>query len=148
MTLRAALNAMFPHLRIFVGSDHLFLNNLKAGGAGCITAACNLLAPLAARVYGAFQAGENAQPAQDLFSAARSVIDRYPPSAASLKGVLALRYDAPGWDVLPPLLPVSLQDRNALLEALVGLALADRLPWLREAVARANLTTINTAIPL
>lgn len=134
-----ALNTTFPDLRIFVGNDHHLYNNLKAGGAGCITAAVNLFAPLASAVYRTHLNGEDAQSAQERLSAARSVIDKFPPSSASLKSVLALRYGTPGWDVSPPLMPVSDASRNGLLEALAALELDAQLPWLKEVVASAEV---------
>ncbi|MBZ0307387.1 MAG: dihydrodipicolinate synthase family protein, partial [Anaerolineae bacterium] len=50
----------FPELRVFVGTDSLLLDGLCAGAAGCITAAANVIAPLAVKTYRAFIAGEDA----------------------------------------------------------------------------------------
>lgn len=134
-----ALNTTFPDLRVFAGNDHHLYNNLKAGGAGCITAACNLFASLASEVYRTFQDGGDAQPAQDRLSAARSVLDRFPPSSASLKSVLALRYNTAGWDLCPPLMAVSDSVRDGLLKALAELDLSEQLPWLKEVIASAEV---------
>ena len=40
----------FPGFRLFAGTERYLLNNLRAGGAGCITAPANVLCPLAARL--------------------------------------------------------------------------------------------------
>lgn len=127
-----ALCSMFPNLRVFLGNDNLFLAGLKAGAAGCITAASNILTPVAAEIYRNFMNGGDADTSQSVLSAARAVLDRYPPSPASLKSLLALRHGTPGWDVCPPLEPISDSDRDELLAALVALNLAERMPWLQE----------------
>lgn len=134
-----SLNTTFPDLRIFAGNDHHLYNNLKAGGAGCITAACNLFASLARDVYHTFKAGGDGQAAQERLSAARSVLDRFPPSSASLKAMLSLRYGTEGWDLCPPLMSVSDSVRDGLLKALAELDLSEQLPWMKAVIASAEV---------
>jgi 4-hydroxy-tetrahydrodipicolinate synthase len=108
----------FPGLRNFVGTDKLLLRGLQAGAAGCITAGANLFAPLAVEVYRAYQAGLDPAEPQERLSAARTALERYTPFPASLKSLLALRYNTPGWNVRPPLVPLTPAEREDLLQSL------------------------------
>jgi 4-hydroxy-tetrahydrodipicolinate synthase len=121
----------FPGLRVFVGSDSLFLAGLEAGAAGCITAGANVLAPLATALYRAFQeGGDKAVSLQARLSAARVVLERHPPFPAALKSLLAFRYSSPEWRVRPPLAPLSQAEFGTLKQSLDELNLGDLLPWL------------------
>lgn len=110
----------FPELRVFVGSDKLLLDGLCAGAAGCITAAANVIAPLAVQTYQTFIAGEEAEAAQEILTRARMLLDNYQPFPPSLKAILQHRYGAEGWEVRPPLSPLSEAQTQALLEKLAA----------------------------
>lgn len=123
----------FPELRVFVGDDKLLHEGLRAGAAGCITAGGNLLAMLGAAVYGKCQAGKDAARDQAQLTAARRVLDKYTPFPASVKGLLALRYAATGWDVRPPLVPLSDSELSALVEELSRVELPrEHFAWLHQ----------------
>ena len=47
----------FPELAIFPGAETLLLPALQAGGAGCISASCNVNARQIRRLYDDYQAG-------------------------------------------------------------------------------------------
>ena len=127
----ARLCAAFPGLRIFVGSDRLFLSGLKAGAAGCITAGANILAPLDVAIYRAFRdRKDEAEFLQARLSAARLVLEQHPPFPASLKSVLALRYQSQDWHLRPPLAPLPQAESSDLMRSLGSLGLNDILPWL------------------
>ncbi|MCU0465679.1 MAG: dihydrodipicolinate synthase family protein [Anaerolineae bacterium] len=105
-----------PDLDVFVGSEKLLLTGLQQGAAGCITAGANVLAAQAAAVYRSWQAGEDAEAAQNTLSAARTILDGYAPAPSSLKALLALKYGGESWDVRPPLMPLPDDQRAELVE--------------------------------
>jgi 4-hydroxy-tetrahydrodipicolinate synthase len=122
----------FPQLRVFVGTDKLLLDGLQSGAAGCITAGANVLAPLDVAVYRTFASNQDAESLQSQLTAAREILERYQPFPAGLKSLLALRYGNHSWNVRPPLVPLSEEDRNDLISALRNLDLDNRLPWLSQ----------------
>lgn len=124
------LCARFPQMNVFVGSDKMLLDGLHEGAAGCITAGANVLAPLDVAVYRAFEAGADAAPLQSRLSAAREILDAHQPLAPTLKALLQLRYGCPGWNVRPPLVPLSERERQDVVTALGATGSAEELGWL------------------
>lgn len=107
----------FPGFAVFAGWDHLMLPLLKAGGAGCITAAANIAAPLSAQVYAGWRTGD-VTAAQARLEAVRHAISAHQQTAA-LKAVLARATGDPAWaNVRPPLVPLGAAERGALFAAL------------------------------
>lgn len=100
----------FPGFAVLAGADPLLLPLLQAGGAGCITAASNLVAADLAVIY-----RHHADPAQaDAVAAAhgRAVAMRNRVSQfaqiASIKALVAQRTGNPDWRLTrPPLLPLT-----------------------------------------
>jgi 4-hydroxy-tetrahydrodipicolinate synthase len=91
-------------LLVFTGNDRLFSLALQSGASGCITAMANLLSPLHQLVWDNFQAGNSYEITQDKLSAAREVLDRYPPLPPLIKMLLSRLH---GFDIVkvkPPLL--------------------------------------------
>ena len=121
----------FPQLRVFVGTDKLLLSGVRSGAAGCITAGANVFAPLAVRVYRAFLKGEAAEADQDALTAARTILEKYPPFAASLKSLMSYRFGNGSWHLRPPLMPLSPTEQSDLLQSLKALNLGQTIPWLR-----------------
>lgn len=107
----------FPGLKVFSGSERFLLENLKAGGAGCITATANVVSDLAAEVFRAFQK-DGAVAVLERVTALRSVIERY-PLVSALKQVMAEWRKNSGWlRFRPPLEALSPNDRVRLIEDL------------------------------
>lgn len=112
-----ALVDAFPGFAVLAGADPLLLPLLQAGGAGCITAASNLVSADLAVIY-----RHHADPAQaDAVQAAhgRAVAMRNRVSQfaqlASIKALLAERTGNPDWaTVRPPLLPLTEAERSKL----------------------------------
>jgi len=99
-----AMIDQFPGFAVFPGSESAFLTVLKAGGAGCITAASNVSAPVAQRVYSAWvKSAEVDDDAQALLVALRAAITAYPLSAG-LKALMARHFGDPGWERVRPTL--------------------------------------------
>jgi 4-hydroxy-tetrahydrodipicolinate synthase len=90
------------------GNDRLFSHALARAAAGCITAMANLHSPDLRLVWEAFQVGDTSAQAaaQERLTAARAVMERYPPFPPLLKALLARQQDFPRWPVRPPLLPI------------------------------------------
>jgi 4-hydroxy-tetrahydrodipicolinate synthase len=125
----AALIRRFPELAIFSGTERFLLETLRAGGQGCISATLNLTAPLAGAIYEEWQSSE-AEGLQQALTILRQVFDRFPTPQAQ-KEMLAQVTDIPGWrHSLPPLLPLTAEQRDDLAGRL------DDLPsWRALAVA-------------
>jgi 4-hydroxy-tetrahydrodipicolinate synthase len=100
-------------LLVFSGTDSLFSLALENSASGCITALANLLSPDLRQVWQARLPGADSVPqaggaaAQRRLSAAREVMDRYPPNPSLYKALLARLHGLPRWAVRPPLLPIS-----------------------------------------
>jgi len=89
------LNARFPSLKVYAGSEMFLLDYLRSGGIGCISATTNLTARLAATVRDRRDLAD-ADQYQSQLSAVRAAFERYPLTAA-LKGLLALHTGLPAW---------------------------------------------------
>ncbi|WP_343518737.1 dihydrodipicolinate synthase family protein [Sphingomonas sp.] len=115
------LVAAFPALAVFAGADHLLGPLQRAGGAGCITATSNLIAPWLAELARAIAAGAAPDATRDLeerIAAARTLFQRWPQIAA-LKAAHAQRTGHPGWAaVRPPWLPIDPLDAEILRAAM------------------------------
>lgn len=115
----------FPDLSVFSGSDELLLPLLEAGGAGCITACCNIAAPLALAVVKAWVAGDRtaALAAQVKLTEVRQLISAYPMSAA-LKAIIAHTTQDAQWRAIrPPLMPLREGVAKGLLDGWQHLSL-------------------------
>ncbi len=103
----------FPDFAVFSGSEESFLNVMKAGGAGCITAISNISSSLAHKVTTAWfdhqEIDQEAQKAHDMLQTLRVIISDY-PLAACLKSVIADHYGDDGWLALRP--PLCMLDRD------------------------------------
>jgi 4-hydroxy-tetrahydrodipicolinate synthase len=120
----------FPGFGVFSGTEEFLLPNLRAGGAGCISASTNVTAPLARPVYLAWQEREAVALQRDL-TAARLVLQSYPLQAA-LKEVMARVSGDRSWRILlPPNRPLTQAEGAALAERLE--ALPQMQPILRRA---------------
>jgi 4-hydroxy-tetrahydrodipicolinate synthase len=113
----------YPEMDIFSGFDDLLLDDLQAGGAGCITAESNILAPLAKQLEQVFFAGQDARPYKELLTRAQVFLP-YASYPSAIKGLLAARYHDDGWlEVRPPLEPLSRDDQLKLVHNLAALGL-------------------------
>jgi 4-hydroxy-tetrahydrodipicolinate synthase len=114
----------FPGFAVFPGADHLLYPMLKEGGAGCITACCNVAGALAAEVYGGFKAGRDVAAAHERLTATRKTIEVY-PLVSALKAIMARSTGDDGWlAVRPPLVTLDAAKRQALFKALDGIGFA------------------------
>jgi 4-hydroxy-tetrahydrodipicolinate synthase len=110
----------FPGFAVISGSDEFLLPLLKEGGAGCITAVCNVAVALAAEVYAAWGRGdlEAAEQAQARLTLVRRAISAY-PLTATLKQVMARHGGDEAWRaVRPPLTNLDAEEASDVLLAL------------------------------
>ncbi|MGH6901045.1 MAG: dihydrodipicolinate synthase family protein, partial [Geminicoccaceae bacterium] len=112
----------FPELAIFPGAETLLLPALRAGGAGCISASCNVNTRAIRSLYDAFEAGVgDIEAQQEQLNAVRKVL-QLRPMIPVMKHLLADARSDPAWRrVRPPLLPLSEVEARALASELAGL---------------------------
>ncbi len=105
---KAMLEA-FPHFRVFSGSDRFLLDNLRNGGAGCISAMCNIHPGAIVNLYETRNSTE-ADAKQHALSQMRTVFEKAAMIPA-LKRTVAEYGKAPVFkSVRPPLVELSDQD--------------------------------------
>src|SRR5271170_118390 len=85
---------------VYVGDDSLLLPLLKAGAAGCITAASNVNCTVGARVYAGWNTGVGEQ-AQLTLTATRRAVTSV-PLIPGLKALVARNTSDAGWRVVRP----------------------------------------------
>ena len=91
-----------PGLSVFSGSEKFLLQNLRAGGAGCITATANVNAPMIVKAW-----LERTDDAQAGIDEVRSFFEQFPMIPA-LKAELARRTGDPSWRIVrPPLVELT-----------------------------------------
>lgn len=112
------LGARFgPDLLVYTGNDRLMSLALENQASGCITAMANIYSPSLRRIWDSYQHGQTNPADQELITARRLVVDKYPPAPSLLKAVLHHQHGLPLWPVRPALMPVP--------EAVVKAALAE-----------------------
>jgi 4-hydroxy-tetrahydrodipicolinate synthase len=113
---RTVLEAV-PDFRVFVGSERFLLQNLRAGGVGCITATANVNARAIDGLYRSWRTPE-ANVLQAAVDRVRGIFEQY-PAIAALKAALAHARRDPAWLApRPPLLPLTGAEQSRLLAAL------------------------------
>ena len=97
-----------PNFMVYSGTETLLLNILREGGAGCITASANLLAPECQLVYQAWRNDQQntAEQVQKELTVLRKVLESY-QFVSELKGLMALHTGSEHWqEMLPPFIPL------------------------------------------
>jgi 4-hydroxy-tetrahydrodipicolinate synthase len=113
-----ALHALgLDDFRIFAGSEAFLLQNMKRGGAGCISAASNVNAGAIHRLYADWQS-DDAEVRQQELNQIRSALEQYPMIAAMKATIGGFRNDPQWRSVRPPLTPLSSDQADDLLEKL------------------------------
>lgn len=112
----------FPELAIFPGAETLLLPALEAGGAGCISASCNVNTRQIRKLYDDYQAGaEGLEEQQEQLNAVRKVL-QLRPMIPVMKHLIADERSDPAWRrVRPPLLSLPDVEASALESELSGL---------------------------
>lgn len=101
---------------VYVGYDDGLHEILKAGGAGCITAAANVNSAVGARVYAGWDRPAGGE-AQTILTATRRAVTTV-PLIPGLKALMARHSGDPGWHATrPPHLPLGPEEQARLFEA-------------------------------
>lgn len=101
-----AIAAAHPGFSVLGGADPLMLELLRSGGAGCITAATNLVAADMRTIYDHFTDDAAVAAPQTRVTAWRAVTTAY-VQIPTVKAMIGLKTGEPGWTrVRPPLLPL------------------------------------------
>ncbi len=114
-----------PDFMVYTGTETLLLDILKKGGAGCITATANLIAPECQRVYQAWKNNKQkvAEQAQMNLTDLRKTLENY-PLVSELKSLFAAHTNAEEWEnMLPPFAPILDKQVEELTEQIKGLGL-------------------------
>jgi 4-hydroxy-tetrahydrodipicolinate synthase len=105
----------FPGFGTFTGSERFLLQTLRLGGVGTISAMANVIPGKIRRLYDGWLA-ENADQVQDALNVPREALREYAPIPA-LKEILARRTGDAAWrNVRPPLVGLSEQQANELVD--------------------------------
>lgn len=114
---RALIDSFGEEIDIYSGSEHFLLDNLRAGGAGCISATANVNPGPIATLARQWQ-GDDAESQQQALSELRGIFEQLPMIPA-LKSATALYSQDDAWHRLrPPLVELDAAQRKALSEAL------------------------------
>ncbi|MEG1766976.1 MAG: dihydrodipicolinate synthase family protein [Comamonas sp.] len=104
-------------LDVFAGSETFLLATLRAGGAGCITATCNVNPAPIVQLFKTWQ-NADADAQQAKLNATRAAFAQFPIIAA-MKAAIAMKTDRADWATMrPPLVELSASQREALGAAL------------------------------
>ena len=120
-----------PNFMVYSGTETLLLNILREGGAGCITASANLLAPECQLVYQAWRNDQQntAEQVQKELTVLRKALESY-QFVSELKGLMALHTGSEHWqEMLPPFIPLLPSQVRELSENIndLGLNLRQRI---------------------
>jgi 4-hydroxy-tetrahydrodipicolinate synthase len=103
--------------RVFAGSESFLLQNMRAGGAGCISATANINAVAIHQLFAGWQSSA-ADNLQQRLNELRQLLQRFPMIPA-LKAVIAHYSRESAWStVRPPLEPLGTDMYRKLTEAL------------------------------
>ncbi len=113
----ALLQLGLDDFRVFAGSETFLLQNMRGGGAGCISATANINPAAIHELYENWES-EKAETMQADLDAVRSTVQKYPMIPA-LKSIIGnLRGEAQWETVRPPLLALADDQKSELLDAL------------------------------
>ena len=120
-----------PNFMVYSGTETLLLNILREGGAGCITASANLLAPECQLVYQPWRNDQQntAEQVQKELTVLRKALESY-QFVSELKGLMALHTGSEHWqEMLPPFIPLLPSQVRELSEKIndLGLNLQQRI---------------------
>ena len=114
---QSLLDAGWDNFQVFVGSESFLLQNMRAGGAGCISATANVNPAAIRQLYDSWDE-PGADERQTSLNEIRNEFTRFPMIPA-LKAATAHFSGIDSWRrVRPPLVPLSDTDTSVLIERL------------------------------
>ena len=111
------LDRGWDDFRVFAGSETFLLQNMRAGGAGCISATANVNPAAIYNLYANWQSDE-AGALQDGLNTIRNIFQSYPMIPALKAAAGHWSGDSQWDDVRPPLMPLTAEQKTALLAEL------------------------------
>jgi 4-hydroxy-tetrahydrodipicolinate synthase len=123
------LDSGWDDFRIFVGAETFLLDNMRNGGAGCISATANVNPAAIHNLFTNWQS-DHAEKLQEDLDIVRNIFQSF-PMIPGLKGAAALYSEDPNWfKVRPPLTPLSGDQIMALTQRLKNIGF--NMPGIRE----------------
>lgn len=117
----AEIISRYPQLHMYVGSEQLLLDNLRAGGVGCISASANVQPMGLRQIYDNWR-GPNADALQASATEVRLAFEKPGPLLPSTKAMVGELHGEPTWFLpRPPLMPLTDQVRASLRQKLHSL---------------------------
>ena len=117
LNTRAMLDQGWDDFRIFVGAETFLLDNMRHGGAGCISATANVNPAAIARLYETWQ-DNGAEDQQQQLDVVRDTFGKYVVIPA-LKACTGHFSGDARWDIVrPPLMPMRTEDKAKLVSEL------------------------------
>jgi 4-hydroxy-tetrahydrodipicolinate synthase len=124
------LKAGWDDFRVFAGAETFLLENMRNGGAGCISATANVNPAAIHNLYANWQS-DDADALQAGLDTVRDIFQNFPMIPA-LKAAAAIYGDDADWcRVRPPLVALDEAQMAGLTQALHGIDFA--MPGLKEA---------------
>ena len=120
LNTRAMLDQGWDDFRIFVGAETFMLDNMRHGGAGCISATANVNPAAIVRLYETWQ-DTGAEGQQQQLNLIRDTFGKYVVIPA-LKACTGHFSGDARWDIVrPPLMPMDAEDKDTLVSDLYNL---------------------------
>jgi len=113
-----AMVKAFPDFQVFAGTEKYLLDILKVGGAGCISATCNVTVPLAGEVFETWKAKKSAEKQNDYLIKVRTSFEGFPFSGALKTYIAEISNNSKWLPVRPPNEVLSESDKKKLAERL------------------------------
>ncbi len=115
--LARALGEKFGEdLVVLTGTDTYLKLAMENKAAGCITAPANLISPELRAVWDGMRAGTDITEAQARVDHLRHILEKYPPFPPTIKALLQRLHGMPRWSVKPPLLDISEELEEQLVQ--------------------------------
>lgn len=109
----ALLEQQWPDFRVFAGSESFLLQNMRHGGAGCISATANVNPANIVRLYESWP-GQDAQTQQQALNEIRNIVQQYDMIPA-LKQIVADFSGDKTWSIVRPPLTRLKENQAAML---------------------------------
>jgi 4-hydroxy-tetrahydrodipicolinate synthase len=120
--LARTLGATFgSELAVFTGTDSYLQLAMENKAAGCITAPANIISPELRVVWEAMCEGKDAAESLAQVKTRRELLDQYQPFPPALKALLHRLHGFPRWAVRPPLVEISREREEELIQEYAAL---------------------------